>query len=378
MNDPRRLAASVVGRVLRSGAYSNVLLAGTRSSVARALVYDVIEHLEALDRAIERASRRAVSEIEPEVLDVLRVSTAELARAARPRPVVVDAGVEAVKRTSPRATGFANAVLRRVDPPSLERPVELPAWLRSRLEREWGADEVDRFALASARTPQVGIRIRPGDRRPDDATGVDGIPEAALVPSPPRGAAIQDPASVAVVEVAAPRAGERVLEIGAAPGGKTAHLVDLAGPEVVALDVHPRRARTGAARVPTAAWVVGDGVRPPFPDRTFDLVLIDAPCSGLGTLRRRPELRLRVTEDEVRRLSRLQSSLVDAAMRLVAERGRVVYSVCTVTPEETVAIVEGRGRPAPGIPGRTWGDGTLMAPHLGPTDGMYVSVLEAS
>ena len=365
----------MVGRVLRSGAYSNVLLADVESSTVRALTFDVLEHLEAIDRAIERAARRPVSEVDPEVLDLLRVSTAELAGGRRPVPITVHAGVEAVKAVRPRATGFANAVLRRIDPPTLDAPVELPGWIRARLENEWGIEETRRFARASAESPSVGVRVRPGETPPTDGVAVDGIPEARLVPSPPAGAAIQDPSSVAVVEAAAPEEGDRVLEVGAAPGGKTAHLVDLAGARVVALDVHPRRARTGAGRVPEATWVIGDGTRPPFADGSFDVVLIDAPCSGLGTLRRRPELRLRVTESEVRRLAAVQRALVRAALALVKTGGRVVYSVCTVTPEETIEVVEGRGRPIPGLPGRTWGDGTLMAPHLGPTDGMYVSVL---
>lgn len=375
MTDQRTVAASVIGRVLRTGAYSNVLLAREGQATARALTFDVLKHLEPIDRAIERAARRPISEIDPEVLDVLRVSTAELAAGRRPIPITVDAGVDAVKAVRPRAAGFANAVLRRIRPPSLDAPVELPDWLRARLEEEWGAAETSRFALASAATPSIGVRVRPGETPPEDSSAVDGIREARLVPSPPAGAAIQDPSSVAVVEAAAPREGERVLEIGAAPGGKTAHLVDLAGSRVVALDVHPRRARTGARRVPQARWVIGDGTRPPFAEQTFDLVLIDAPCSGLGTLRRRPELRLRVTEAEVRRLAGIQRAMVDSALGLVTAGGRVVYSVCTVTPEETIDVVAGRGRPVPGLPGRTWGDGTLMAPHLGPTDGMYVSVL---
>lgn len=381
----RRAAARALGRVLRAGAYANVVvdhetegLDPAGAAVARALLFDALKHLEAIDAAIEAAAGRPVSAIDAPVLDVLRVAVAELAgRGDRPAPVVVDTAVTTVREVRGRAAGFANAVLRRVVPPDPDGPVALPPWLDADLRAAWGDAEAEAFARASGDAPRVGIRVRPGTRPPPGAEPVPGIEDAYLVDRPPGdGSWVQDPASVAVVDAARPRPGERILEVGAAPGGKTAHLVDLVGDGVVALDVHPRRARDAARRVPAARWVVGDGTVAPFAPSTFDLVVLDAPCSGLGTLRRRPEIRLRVGPRTVGELADLQRRLLDAAWGLVRPGGRLVYSVCTVTSEETVGVVVGRGASSPeGLPGRRWGDGLLLAPHLTGTDGMFIAVL---
>jgi 16S rRNA (cytosine967-C5)-methyltransferase len=123
--------------------------------------------------------------------------------------------------------------------------------------------------------------------------------------------------------------------------------------------------------------VVADGRRAPFGAGSFDRVLLDAPCSGLGTLRRHPEIRHRITREGVLRLAGVQKELLEAALSLAAPGGRVVYSVCTITPEETQAVVAGKGaRPPEGLPGRRFGDGWLMTPDAGPLDGMFVAVID--
>jgi 16S rRNA (cytosine967-C5)-methyltransferase len=129
--------------------------------------------------------------------------------------------------------------------------------------------------------------------------------------------------------------------------------------------------------VPAAHWIVADGARPAFGRATFDRVLVDAPCSGLGTLRRRPEIRYRVSPSEIERLSLMQRGILEASLDLVKPGGRLVYAVCTVTPEETTAVVDGLGgSPPPGLPGDHVGDGLLLGPHLGPYDGMFISVFD--
>jgi 16S rRNA (cytosine967-C5)-methyltransferase len=123
--------------------------------------------------------------------------------------------------------------------------------------------------------------------------------------------------------------------------------------------------------------VVADGTFPPFAAGTFDRVLLDAPCSGLGTLRRRPEIRLRVSESDVKVLAILQHRLLEKAFDLLAPGGRLVYSVCTVTPEETVDVVDPFDLQPAELPGMVWGKGRLLAPHLTSTDGMFVAVHQA-
>jgi 16S rRNA (cytosine967-C5)-methyltransferase len=123
-------------------------------------------------------------------------------------------------------------------------------------------------------------------------------------------------------------------------------------------------------------WLVADGRRLPFPARVFDRVLLDAPCTGLGTLRRRPEIRHRLVREDPHRAGQLQRQLLDEAVRVVRRDGLVVYAVCTVFPEETVDVVAGfQARPPKGLPGRPAGDGWLLGPHLTGSDGMFISLV---
>jgi 16S rRNA (cytosine967-C5)-methyltransferase len=149
---------------------------------------------------------------------------------------------------------------------------------------------------------------------------------------------------------------------------------------LIASDRHPRRVASARRRLQRegadVAWVVADGIRAPFPPRTFDRVLLDAPCTGLGTLRRRPEIRHRLTPDRPARFGAGQHRLLDAALQLVKPDGLVVYAVCTVFPEETTEIVANRrATPPVGLPGRQAGKGWLLGPHLTGSDGIFISVV---
>ena len=151
------------------------------------------------------------------------------------------------------------------------------------------------------------------------------------------------------------------------------------GAAVVAMDVHPNRAAlivdNGLRRV-----AVADGRRPPFSAHAFDRVLVDAPCSGLGALRRRPDARWRIQADAVDRLASLQRELVDAAIALVRPGGTLVYSVCTLTAAESLTIDDHLARahpslralPPPERPWRPWGRGAILLPQDAGTDGMTV------
>lgn len=385
MSDPleaRAIAANVIGRVLRSGAYSNVLtdqatrrLSGQDRARVKALVFGVLRRLERIDSAIGLAAERDPGAIDSAVLDRLRVSVFEISYGESPAPVLVSAGVDLVRQTSPRASGLANAALRKVAgmprPPS--EGLILPIWLRQRLEVEWGSEATHDFAVASAAEPERVVRAR-GSGAPGHA-GIVGALSAAPG-TIPGDAVVQDAASIAVVNAVGAEPGMRVLDMAAAPGGKTLHLLDQVGPagRVIAMDRHPRRARDARARVPAATWLVADGTIPPFRDAGFDRVLLDAPCSGFGTLRRRPEVRLRVAESDVARLAGLQRRMLEAALGLVAPGGVLVFSVCTVTPEETIEVTRDFDLRPADLPGVVWGKGRLLGPHLTSTDGMFVAV----
>jgi 16S rRNA (cytosine967-C5)-methyltransferase len=198
---------------------------------------------------------------------------------------------------------------------------------------------------------------------------------------------VQDPASQLVAAAVGVEAGEFVLDLCAAPGGKATALASAAeGVQVVAADMRPSRAglvAANASRVGVAdrvAVVAADGTRPPFRDGRFDRVLVDAPCSGLGTLRRRADLRWRVEPEAVERLADLQSDLLGAAAGLVRPGGTLVYSVCTLTAAESTEVDDRLAgeRPdlepldPPGEPWRPWGRGALLLPQAAGTDGMYL------
>ncbi len=401
--DARVAARRIVGRVLRGGAYSNVVvrpetaqLADADRRLAEHLAYGVLRQLPRLDRALDEMSSRPPEAIRPEVRDVLRVGAFELLFSGSPPHAAVDLAVESVRQAGrERAAAFVNGVLRslaRRGEPALPGGLEGEAlalghlpWMVEMLTAAWGREEARAFLEASQRPAPVGVRRRPEAPAPPGAERIAGIPDAYQLRQPgaiPMGTTVQDPAAVAVGVAVAPLPGDRVLDVAAAPGGKTAHLWDLMQGRglLVANDVQLRRvqrARTRNAEMAVgASWLVADGRRLPFAEGTFDRVLLDAPCTGLGTLRRRPELRYRVTPGEVRRLAELQAALLEEALQMVRPDGVVVYAVCTVSPDETVAVVESLpAAPPPGLPGRQWGRGWLLGPHLTDSDGMFVSVV---
>lgn len=403
MNGPRpgvaarRAAVIIVQRVLRTGAYSNIVtqtetrqLAPPERRHALHLAYGVLRQLPRIDRVVAGFSNRP--HLEHAVHDTLRVAVFELLFSSTPPHAVVDSAVATVRSLEhARAAGFVNGLLRsvvRIGEPPLPPDGEgrallagAPPWLPDALDEQWAPEETDRFLAASQMEPRLGVRRRRFDQPvPDGLEEVPGIDGAFYADSLPDGWVVQDPASVAVGLAVAPRSGELILDMAAAPGGKALHLADQTDVVLVAADRHRRRVKRARERLAgegkPVPWVVADGRDSPFGSATFDAILLDAPCSGLGTLRRRPEIRYRTSPDEIRRLATLQGELLAEAGRLVRPGGRIVYSVCTVTDQETVDVVAAFDAvPPPGIPGEIRGRGLLLAPHLTGTDGMFISII---
>jgi 16S rRNA (cytosine967-C5)-methyltransferase len=203
----------------------------------------------------------------------------------------------------------------------------------------------------------------------------------------------QDQGSQAVAAAVGARPGERVLEVGAAPGGKATALAEAMDDQgaVIALDSQPARltlVRKAARRLGLHAIdpIAADGRRPGLRPGSFDRVLLDAPCSGFGVLRRRPEARWRIEPDAVAELAALQRELLAEAATLVRPGGRLVYSVCTLTRAETIDVDEWArthldgfvAEPPPDAPWREWGRGALLLPQAAGTDGMYLLTLARS
>ena len=358
-DDARRLALEVLGRIERGGAYANLALRAALDRCDldrrdRAFVTDLVYGTTRMRRACDHLIDRFLhDDIQPEVRTVLRLGAYQLHWAGVPPHAAVSATVAVAPR---RVQGLCNAVLRRVADyqPTWPGPaVELsvPDWLIDRLVADLGLDDA-LAALAAMNRPAPAVVRDDGYYQDRASQLVADLTGEGLVP------------------------GGRVLDLCAAPGGKATALA-AAGASVVAADLRPARlglVAQNADRLGHAvALVAADGRTPPFRPGSFDRVLVDAPCSGLGVLRRRADARWRGGEADLADLALLQADLLAGAAALVRPGGQLVYSVCTVTEAETAGVdrrfrgAEPRAEPAPvGRPWRPHGDhgsGGLLLPQ---------------
>lgn len=364
MSAPRRVARDVLIRVDVDDAWVAPVLDAELSrrdldardtALATDLAYGVTRRRRALDAAAAPFLQR---DLEPEVRVAVRLGVYQLLDQRTPAHAAVSEAVDLAPR---RARGLVNAVLRRVaqaGTPSWRSPGErlsYPDWIVDRLVADLG--DHDALAALAAMNVPVSTPTRPDGYR-------------------------QDPASTWVVDAVSAQAGELVVDVCAAPGGKATGL-RATGAAVVAVEVHPARARSiraaGARTGNTVAVVAADARRAPLRRGLADRVLVDAPCSGLGALRRRADARWRIEPGDVARLADLQVELVQAAAGLVRPGGVLVYSACTLTAAETTDVVErvidGGGLVAEPIEHdgrwRTPGQGVIVLPQDHHTDGMF-------
>lgn len=391
---PRQVAFDVLRAVTDDDAYANLLLptrlrrarlTGADAAFATELTYGTLRRRGHYDRVIALAAGRAIDAIDPVALDVLRLGAHQLLGMSTPAHAAVGETVELTRRArAARTTGFVNAVLRTIsrdddvtwttrllegvtDPDERDGIAHAhPAWivraLREALTREGRGSELDDLLLADNTAPRVTLVALPGLCEPE-ALG-------DRTPYSPRGArsAAGDPASHPLVAAGAARVqdegsqlaalvlsrahavvpGERWLDLCAGPGGKAALLAAEAragGAVLVANEVVPARAelvRKALHAVDPAVEVrVGDGraigVLEP---ETYDRILLDAPCTGLGALRRRPEARWRKTALDVAPLASLQAELLRSALAALKPGGVLAYVTCSPHPDETTAIVD--------------------------------------
>jgi 16S rRNA (cytosine967-C5)-methyltransferase len=431
--DARVVAHDVLVRVETTAAFADVLLAARLADAARSaadqalatrLVYGTLAWQARLDHELAALVTTRLDRLEAPVRAALRLGLYQLRFLDRvPAYAAVDASVRLAGR---RAAGFVNAVLRR----ATREPVPLPdaaadplarlavewshpRWLVERWAREIGAAELP--ALLAADNERATTTVRANRRRaPRDTVVAElaaaGIPACAARFAPDaiaieRGAArlraapawgdgrlaFQGEASQLVTLLLGDMRDARVLDACAAPGGKATYAAELGARLVVALDAHIG----GAARIAADAMRLGadvirvavaDARRPPLRDAAFDAVLVDAPCSGLGTLRRHPELRWRRRPEDVPRLAALQREILTGVARLVRPGGVLVYAVCTLTRDENEDVVRGFLATHPGfeiedprglVPGALVGaDGFLRTlPHRHGLDGFFAARL---
>jgi 16S rRNA (cytosine967-C5)-methyltransferase len=363
---PARAAAfAVLLRVFEDGAYADRAFRAAAEglddrdrALAQRLAYGAVQRRRTLDRAVEVLGRRRVERLDPPVRAALRLGAYQLGFVdGVARYAAVNESVELVRRAGlERAVAFANAVLRRVADgirPFVEALPETtateaalrhsyPDWIAETWWRDLGPEDARALMHAQNEQGATVVRLVRGeiDGTPDPyvpgAWHVDRIDEVALEEGRiwPQSAASQ----LAGLAVAS-QEGDRVLDLCAAPGGKATMLAGA----VTAVEVNEARARELEETVrrlgaPNVDVVVADGRELPPALMGFDRALVDAPCSGLGVLNRRPDLRWRAEP-----LPELQLQLLHAAAERVREGGTIVYSVCTVNADESEAVVDASG-----------------------------------
>jgi 16S rRNA (cytosine967-C5)-methyltransferase len=432
----RRIASEVLSRVTQGGAFANLALdaalrqAGVleprEAALATELSYGVLRWQLQLDRAIAAHSDRTPAELDEPVRVALRMGAFELLHHPKvPARAAVNEAVELAKELgAARATGFVNAVLRKLAvtreapaPPS--RDVDPaghvaaltahPRWLVERWIGWLGLEETAKLCEANQSIARATVRARrgrrdealralqawdptPGRYAPEAIVLGAGAPPALDIEGHEEGLfQAQDEAAQVVTLFADPPQGARVLDACAAPGGKACHLAELAG-SVLAVDLHARKVKLiaeAAARLGLHNLeVLAADAALPIPGAAaegFEVVLLDAPCSGLGTLRRHPEVKLRRQPADVDRLAALQAKLLASVQRYVKPGGLLVYALCTLMREEcdeqVARFVKAFPQfhvepPPPGIsPDCLDGDFLRTLPNRTGTDGFFAARL---
>ena len=375
------------------------------------LVYGTLRSQRRLDAMLAPHGRRKIESLDPGVRAALRIGAHQLVVGVPAHAAVA----ETVEASPSRARGYVNAVLRALsaagppwpEPTNPAVALSYPDWLVTQLVADLGED--DALAALAASNESGAVALRPNPRRTTaaeleqelqgsgaqvergrlvpDALVIRGAGDLGVLPAVATGRATpQDQASQAVIAYAAPTGGMRVLDVAAAPGGKATASAELVGDDglVVALDLDEGRLRlvreaTKRLGLTNLATAQADGRALPVAKDSFDIVVVDAPCSGLGALRRRPDLRWRVDPDVLAPLADLQVALALEAAAAVRPGGRLIYSVCTPTTVETTGV---SARVIEALPSftvlppppafRPHGPGGLILPQDAGTDGMFV------
>lgn len=394
-SDARTIALDVLTRV-DQGAYADLALDAilTRlpdldprdKGLATELVYGVLRQRGRLDFALGRLCHQPLEKIESKLRNILRIGAYQMLQLERvPASAAVNTAVELARAAQlERATGFINGILRSLARNQGELPwpdpvcdplrhlidvLSLPEWLAQRWLTEYGAAAAIELATAMLAPAPFAVRVnslvtsRPeflaalaGDGHLAEACtySPDGVIIRERGPGPLSGHnegwfQPQDEASQLIARLLDPQPGEEILDACSAPGGKTTHIAALTANRttILACDLHPQRVQlvaAGAHRLDAQGITTRacDLTAPPadLAARRFDRVLLDAPCSGLGVLRRNPEIRWRRSSATIGEMAGEQRRLLHSCAKLVKPGGSLLYSVCTLTPEETHGVVD--------------------------------------
>jgi 16S rRNA (cytosine967-C5)-methyltransferase len=389
----RRVAYSVVRRVFEDGSYADrafAAAAGNLDSRDRALAqriaYGTVQRMRTIDHGIDTLGRRPVRKLDPPVVAALRIAAYQLAWSESPAHAVADDSVELVRAAGlERAVSFTNAVCRRLaegfpalvaELPDGALKESYPDWIFDVWTRDWGLAEALEIARAQNEPPELVVRSAEPIGEPTDVPGAYRV--ASIDPAQIASGRLwpMSRGSQVAALVVGSQDGERILDACAAPGGKTSMLKG----EVTAVELHPGRSREleeNLARLGvTNVRVVNADVRA-LDERGFDRALVDAPCSGLGVLARRPDLRWRSAP-----LPELQLELLAAAAERCKPGSTIVYSVCTLNADENEAVVDASGLEVEPLGGE-WPqfahpkrpEFLLTTPHRHHTSGFFIARL---
>jgi len=423
------LAVARDGRTLEEALVAARLPDGARPAV-QSLSWGTVRWMPELEGCLRLLSSRPPGELDPVVRALLCVGLYQLAHGETPAHAAVAETVEAARvLQKPRAAGLVNAVLRRfqrerdgiLDRAHREPAARFahPAWLIEALCRDWPGECESLLAAGNVQPP---MWLRVNARRTDavayagrlaeaglDARACDFAPEALVLARPVEvgrlpgfaegDVSVQDAAAQLAARLLGAGPGMRVLDACAAPGGKACHLLelqpDLGG--LLALDVDEarnRRVRDNLARLGLEAEVVTADASTPdawWDGRPFDRVLLDAPCTGTGVIRRHPDIKLLRRPEDVQAFATRQRGLLEALWRVLAPGGRLLYATCSVLEAENSAVVEGFLRDTPGAaevtesarlflpaqpPARASGTGLALPTGAADTDGFYYACVE--
>jgi 16S rRNA (cytosine967-C5)-methyltransferase len=430
----RACAYTVIRRVSEEGAYADRAfhgearrhgLAPRDRALAMRLAYGAIQRRATLDHVVETLAGRPVERLEPGVLAALRLGVLQLAYLDRvPAHAAVGESVELAKGASRGGAGLVNAVLRRAarEAPALVQALpdgtaaeaalrhSHPLWIAELWFGALGAEAARALMAADNEPAEAAVRVNTLKTRrlelPVPTRPADRLPEGLVLEAPfdafssplwEQGLFMpQSRAAMAVARAVDPQPGERVLDLCAAPGGKTTHLAALMAGEgrVVAVERHSGRAealeRTVARMGASCVEVRTADAAEPQERAAYDRVLVDPPCSDLGTLAARPDVRWRRDPGTPAQLAATQAAILDAAAHAVRPGGVLVYSTCTISPDENERVIgaflERRGDFAvdevpsdlpvwdhPSVPGFL-----QTLPHRDGTDGFFIARLRRS
>ena len=440
--DPARQAAlDLLAAVRERGAYANLTLpgilnerglSGRDAALATELSYGSCRALGQLDAVISACGDRPIADLDGVVVDALRLGAYQILRTRIPPHAAVSATVDLVRASDkPGGAGYVNAVLRRIVEADLDTWIERlapnaeqdplghlamavshPRWIVSALDdalrAQSAGEELEAALRADDQPPTVHLVARPGRISRDELlTASGGIPAlysrfgvyleggdpGAIRAVADGRAAVQDEGSqlVATALALAPLDGPDTcwLDLASGPGGKAGLLGALAaevGATVDAVEITPHRAdlvRQTVRGLPVTVYTA-DGRDPGLPSASYDRVILDAPCTGLGALRRRPEARWRRQPSDVAELVTLQQELLASAAALVRPGGVIAYVTCSPHLAETAGVIGARpeelelldARPLlPGVPDLGAGPTVQLWPHRHGTDGMFLAML---